>query len=305
MKTTVYVPDIECDSCVNLLRRRFKTVQGIENISFAQDRVDIEHDTSLVKPEQLIEVVKHSGFRASTSPFSRKTWKERVRHFKEKKDHYALELTGITYGLRVFIMLVILQAIAYFGFLHRIPNFIAHYGWWLFYLTISISAIGTAIWHFYSYRAQYTCMVGMMVGMTIGMQTGMMVGAVVGATNGFFVGSMVGMLLGSLVGWITGQCCGVMGIMEGLMAGIMGGTMGPMISVMMFSDNLLVFMPFYIALNLIILGGFSYMLLEEVGEGQATKEPVEFVTFASLALVVLFIIAAIMIYGPKSPLVSF
>ena len=137
------------------------------------------------------------------------------------------------------------------------------------------------------------------------MQTGMMIGAIVGATNGFFMGSMVGMIVGTIIGVITGKCCGVMGLMEGAMAGLMGGTMGPMITVMMFSDHVLIFMPLYMIINIGIMLGLSYMLYEEIVEGrQVVKKPLDFNTLAAASVLALIIIGALMIYGPSSALIA-
>ncbi|MCF7871647.1 heavy metal translocating P-type ATPase [Candidatus Woesearchaeota archaeon] len=307
MKETIYIPDIECDSCSRVLKKAFDKEDGIIKYSINDESATFEFDDSKTSPDHIINIIKSKGFRASTQSFERKTFKERIRHFKENPSNYIVESKIIPYTIGIFLIISILEVLAYFVFLKNIPDFFVNYGWWILYLNISIATIGVAIWHVVAYlKNKITCMTGMMIGMTIGMQTGMMIGAVIGATNGFFAGAMVGMLLGCLVGWLTGKCCGVMGTMEGMMAGLMGGTMGPMISIMMFSDNLLIFMPFYIIINVIILGGLSIMMYEEVAEGKKhEKKPADFMTLSSIAIIATFILLAIMIYGPKSPLVSF
>jgi len=306
MKTIIYVPDIECDSCVKLLERSFKNKEGINSFKIKEDYIEFEFNENLIKKEQLINLIKKQNFRASFTPFERKNWSERIRHYKENKHKYKIEQKIITYTLGIFLTLLILEVILYLTLFKDIPNFIQNYGWWIFYLNISISVISLGTWHFFAYRAKYTCMTGMMIGMTFGMQTGMMLGAVLGATNGFFIGAMAGMLLGTFIGIITGKCCGVMGIMEGMMAGVMGGTMGSMISVMMFSDHLLYFMPFYMVINIIIMWGLSYMLYEEVVEDKdVIKKPTDFITVAIISIIAAFILLAIMIYGPKSFLINF
>jgi len=307
MTKRIYVPDIECDSCSKLISKRFSRTNGIKSFNIHQDYIDLDYDNEQTSEKDIIETIKNLGFRADTKPFERKNLKERMRHYKENKHKYRIEKKVFGYALGIFFILSLLQLISYYLFLQNIPNFLETYGWWLFYLNISVATISLGIWHVEAYRAKVTCMVGMMIGMTIGMQTGMMIGVVFGATNGFFVGAMVGMILGTIVGIITGRCCGIMGVMEGMMAGLMGGTMGPMISVMMFSDNLLWFMPFYMVINIIILWGMSYMVYEEVVEGniKVMKKPKDFATLTSLAVIVTFILLAIMIYGPKSTLLSF
>jgi hypothetical protein len=303
VETKIYVPDIECESCSKLISRKFKDNKEIHNVRVNDDSVDIKHDDAL-KPDAMIRTIKAAGFRASLQPFDRKTLTERLRDFNENRKKYTIELSSLKYSLFIFVILSLLEGIAYFGFFKYIPDFISNYVIWFFYLNLSISTIGSAVWHYLAYKVRVTCMTGMMIGMTIGMQTGMMIGSVIGAVNGFFVGAMTGMILGVIAGALTGKCCGIMGVLQGMMAGVMGGTMGPMISIMMFSDNLLLFMPFYIAINVFILWGFSYMVLEEMGEGKnAEKTPTEFITLASVCIIITFVLVIIMVYGPKSFLI--
>ncbi|RMF06106.1 hypothetical protein D6764_03050 [Candidatus Woesearchaeota archaeon] len=306
METTVYVPDMECDSCAKLISRKLKNMEALKNYEFGPDYVKLVHERD-VNPDKFVKLIRSLGFRASRDPFERKTLKERVRHFKEKQEHYVLELKALEYFIYSFLLLSGLEILGYLALIHKTnPNFFADYGVWLVYFNLSIAANAAAVWHITAHKAKVTCMTGMMIGMTSGMQTGMMVGAVFGATNGFFVGSMVGMLLGSAVGAWMGKCCGIMGVMEGLMAGIMGGTMGPMITVMMMSDHVLVFMPFFIILNLAVIGGLVYMMLEEVGEGPGVeKRPADLAIFLSSVVLVSSVLILIMVYGPKSALLSF
>ena len=304
MRTKIYVPDIECDSCVKIIDKKFKSLQGIMSYDIKDTLIEVEYDESLISPENIITTIKGLNFRASFNPFERKSMKERYRHYKENRNQYLTEINVVKYIAYIFLILSGIELVAYFGFLNTVPDFLQKYGWWIFYLNFSIAFIFSAVWHFVSYKAKVTCMTGMMIGMTLGMQTGMMLGAVTGATNGFFIGSMVGMILGVLVGAITGNCCGIMGIMEGMMAGIMGGTMGSMISVMMFTDHILIFMPFYMLFNALILLGFSYMLFEEVIEGKISieKRSIDFTTLASLSIIFTLLLIILMIYGPKGVL---
>ncbi|MBS3106753.1 cation transporter [Candidatus Woesearchaeota archaeon] len=301
MNATIYVPDIECHSCVRVIERKLHGLQGIEKLKIASEAVDVEYDEALVKPDNIVQMIRNSGFRASTEPFDRKTMKERLRDFRENRVKYAIEWQGVKYTLIVFLLLAAFDLLLVGAFFRGIPGFWSRYGWWLFYLDLSVVTLGAALWHFTAYRAKITCMVGMMIGMIIGMQAGLMVGSVVGAVNGFFTGAMVGMLLGAVVGGIAGHCCGIMGTLQGMMAGLMGGTMGPMISLMMFSNNLLIFMPFFMALNVLILAGFSYMIIEEVVEHrQVERRPADFQLFASASLIVTAGLTLLMLYAPKS-----
>lgn len=306
IKSTIYCPDIECDSCTKLIGRKLNKIEGVNSYKFDSEKVVIEH-TNQVVDKTLIDDIKKLGFRADTQPFERKTFGERIRDFKENKHKYELESLSFKYTIIAFFLLCFIELIAYFGIFWNIPNFIDKYGIWLLYINLSVAVIGGSVWHFYSHRPKVTCMTGMMIGMTVSMQTGMLIGAILGATNGFFIGAFVGMIVATFVGTITGKSGGIMGTMEGMMGGVMGGTMGPMITVMMFSDNLHIFMPFYILINLIIMMGMTYMVYEEAVEGKlfSKKKPIEFTTFISIVFIVTFAIVALMMYGPKSPLVSF
>jgi len=303
----LYVPDIECDSCVNLISRKFRDLQGIENYKVHQDTININYDETLIKPENIINSIKHLGFRVSIHPFERKSFKERAKDFKENKHKYHIEWTGLGYALSILFILFVLEAFAYLGFLKNIPDFLSNYSIWLVYMNISVVTIGLAVWHIFAYRTKITCMVGMMLGMTVGMQTGMMIGSILGATNGIFVGAFTGMILGTIVGASCGKDCGIMGVMEGMMAGLMGGTMGPMITVMMISDQLHWFFPPYMLINVLIVGGLSYMLFEEAVEYKENviKTPTDFMTFAAACILITFVLNYIMIYGPKNPLIGF
>lgn len=304
MKTKLYVPDIECESCVKLLDKKFKGVGGIHEFTVNSDSVDIGYDENMLKAEDLVTAVEDLGFRASVRPFERKSFSERWRDFRENRHKYEMPIKASRFAIAAFLVIVFLQALAYIGFLKAIPNFIGLYGWWLLYLDLSVAALGASIWYLASHKGTVTCMTGMMIGMTVGMQTGMMLGAVMGGVNGFFIGAVIGMTLAVIAGTITGAVCGIMGAVQGMMTGIMAGTMGAMITVMMFSDHILAFMPYYMAINIVVLAGLVYLFFEEVVEGKKAvkKQPIGLPTFLSVCIILTTALSAIMIYGPKSPL---
>jgi len=304
MTAKVYCPDIECESCVRLLKKSFENVKGLGNYSFNKDSIDFQYDQAFISPEDLIKIINERGFRASLTPYPRKTFKERFRDFRENKTKYENEYKIIKYSILAFVLISILEIIAYYGLFKNYPDFISKYLIWIFYVNVSVLTIGTSIWHIKSYKTELTSMVGMMVGMTFGMQTGMMLGTIIGATNGFFMGATIGMLLGVLVGFYNGKCCGIMGILEGLMAGLMGGVMGGMTGAMFIADKIQIFMPIFMLINLIIMIGLSYMLFEESIEHnpKVQKNKIDFFSYFSYCLVFILIIVAMIIYGPKSGL---
>ena len=305
MKTKIYIPDIECESCSRLLDKKIGHMDGVENFEIHSDSMDITYDEKTIKAEDIVTAIEDLKFRASVRPYERKSFSERWRDLQENPHKYSMIGKTIGYGALTFLILALIQAIAYAGFLNNaIPNFLTHYVWWLIYLDISVATIGATIWYMSSYKGNVTCMTGMMIGMTVGMQAGMMIGAVVGGSNGFFTGAMVGMTVAVIAGTLTGAVCGVMGAVQGMMSGVMAGTMGAMITVMMFTDHVFIFMPYYMIINVLILLGLIYLFYEEVVEGKkdVKKKPVDMISFVSACVIITAIITIIMIYGPKSPL---
>ena len=231
---------------------------------------------------------------------------ERLKDFLLNKKKYRLEYRLLKYcGVSLFILLG-LQGLVYFTVFRYIEGFLGKFGWWFFYLDLAVVSIGAAMWHLHSHKTKISMMPGMMIGMTFGMQTGLMIGAIVAATNGIFMGGMTGMLSGVLIGLFNGKCCGIMGALEGMMAGMMNGIMGGMIGVMFFADKILLFMPFFIAINMIIMWGLSYMVVEEISEKdqKVRKAPADFVTFFSSVVIAAAIISILILYGPRSGLAA-
>lgn len=301
MKKTIYCPDIVCESCVKILTKQFDKMKGITSFIIKKDSIDIDYDSKQIKENELLKAIHNKGYRASFSIFGRKIFSERYRDFLSNKEKYAIEYKMLGYAVLTLFLLLITQAVLCIAFHKQEPIFTV-YGWWIFYLDITIVTIGAAIWHYHAYKAEITHMIGMMVGMTIGMISGLLISTIIGATNGMFMGSTIGMIVGVTVGAWNGKCCGIMGVMEGMMAGVMGGTMGSMIALMMKYDHILFFMPFFIFICLLILWGLSYMLYEEVVEENPTieKKPLSFFAFFLGCLVLSFILGFIIIYGYKS-----
>ncbi|MEK6968402.1 MAG: heavy-metal-associated domain-containing protein [Nanoarchaeota archaeon] len=305
MKTIIYVQDIECDSCTKIIERSLKLLQGINGYLFRKDHVEIDYDPSLLKEETLIDSITKKGYKASNYPLTRLSYKKRFADFFKNKKKYAVERKMLAISLVSFLTIIFLEAAIYVFFFSKQAGFLARNWQWFIYLDISIVTIAAALWHLKAYKGAITSMTGMMLGMTLGMQAGFMVGAVIGATNGMFVGSTVGMLAGIILGVVAGKESGIMGALQGMMSGLMGGTMGAMITVMMLTDNVFVFMPLFMLVNVAILWGMSYMVYEEMVEDKKVKiAPADFTTFFSFVFVAIFILGVVMVYGPKSLLVA-
>ncbi len=211
-----------------------------------------------------------------------------------------VEKQMIQTAIWTFIVLVVIEIIAYYVVFKNIPDFLGKYGYYLALLVIAVVVNAIAVWHIKAYKRVMPCMTGMMLGMTIGMASSLSLSMVVGAVNGMFIGSLVGVILGMGLGAWIGNCCGVMGVMEGMMAGLMGGTMGPMISLMA-----LQFAPHLITVVLIsiifILFGLVYMLYQEekVLEERTPYQGYSFIPFSAACIILTLILTFIMVYGPK------
>ncbi|MBI3032481.1 heavy metal translocating P-type ATPase [Candidatus Woesearchaeota archaeon] len=302
MKQRIYCPDITCESCVKVLTNAFSKLQGIENVIIKDRYIDVTFDETLIKLENITQTIKDKGYRAILGEEKRKTITERAKEFLKDKKKYEVEYLMLKNISITFVLMLFIEGIVVFYKHKTNTEFLTTYGVWLLYLAISIATLGGAIWHIKAYKTQYTCMIGMMIGMTIGMQSGLLIGSIIGATNGFFIGALTGMLLGAGIGAYCGKCCGIMGLMEGLMAGVMGGTMGPMISLMMFNDHLVWFMPFFIALNMLVLFGLSYMIYEEAVEDNENiiRQPMQLGDFFINCSIVLLLLTGVMLYAPPS-----
>ena len=77
---------------------------------------------------------------------------------------------------------------------------------------------------------------------------------------------------------------------------------GNKVNVMMFTDHVLYFMPFYMIINVAILVGFAYMYHDEIikDNKEVVKKHISIWTVILLSVVVDVIFTALMVYGPKS-----
>ena len=224
------------------------------------------------------------------------------KHHSSSKLIFKVEKSMIKTAFYNLIFLILIEAIAYFGFFKNIPDFFSKYGYYLIFLVIAVVINSIAIWHIKAYRHVFSCTTGMMIGMTIGMSSGFSIGLIVGATNGMFIGSLAGIIVGIIVGSYAGNCCGIMGIMEGMMAGLMGGLMGAMTSVMTLNDNLAVFVPILMISVLAMIIGLIIMIYQE----EISKKPdvhyhgFELLPFITVNFIITLGLTFLMVFGPRS-----
>ncbi len=279
--------EFECNDCGKIFSQEEALEQHIES----------KHGKNFSAREE-----SHS---MHSEPSLRKITAEVLGVFFGRQAQQSVEREMLKLAAMTFVSLFALGAVGYFGFFGGNKNFLERFGLLLFYLMVGLVANTAAIWHLKAYKG-VSCQTGMMIGMTTGMLSGFLVGLVLGVTNGMFVGALAGLLVGVLVGSFAGKCCGIMGVLEGQMAGFMAGSMGAMTSIMMVNDNYLSFIPIAVFFEVVIFAGLIYMVYEENGGKQlniAKKTArADFVFFLAANFTILLILAALMVFGPKSAL---
>src|SRR3989338_2810749 len=138
MNVKIYCPDIECDSCVKVIRRSLEKLKGIDKLSVNKDSIDISYNRDILKEVELLGTIKDHGYRASLEPFQRKSFQERFKDFRENKHKYDVEYAILKYSFFTLFLLLGIEALAYFVFLKAIPSFLTRYAWWIFYLDLAV-----------------------------------------------------------------------------------------------------------------------------------------------------------------------
>ncbi len=212
---------------------------------------------------------------------------------------YEAEHELFTQTMGIFTLLLLVLGGAYFFWFSQMEIFYK-LSPILILLPLGIAVNAGALLHVRNVRQHFNCTNGMMTGMIVGMISGFMSGALIGATNGMFMGSLTGMTIGMSASAYAVRKTGIMGVLEGMMAGLMAGTMGAMLSVMMLSDNLILFLYILFGACILILGGMSYFIVKEVGLIQEEKKHVDFIPFALMNTLLFLAVLALILFGPKS-----
>src|SRR3989338_1060579 len=278
MKTLkLRISGMHCESCERTLKRAIGKLPNIQEVKLKYDNeiAEIVYNQE-ININELIETVRQVGYDATLfNGNNSKEIKPKFEHYINSLFDKKNEVEGklILNATVSFIILLVLELIAYYGFFRSIPNFWSIFGYYLIFLLISIVLIAIAIWHVKSYGNNFSCMTGMMIGMSVGT-------------------------------W-AGKCCGAMGVMEGMMAGLMGGLMGAMTSLMVLNDHLKIIIPILVIASSIILIGLDYLIYKETTGAQIRKiNKPSFSSFLTLCFIVTMIITWIMVYGPRSALFS-
>lgn len=126
---------------------------------------------------------------------------------------------------------------------------------------LSLGLILLSAWYAYKHYAKTNEMCGMMIGMAYGTAAGLAAGTLlVLPTGNYILGMFGGTLVGLLVGIPMGRWGGSLGRMEGVMAGIMGGQMGAMAGLMVRPFDLNLFMIYYFAMLVVLMGEMAYVI---------------------------------------------
>ncbi len=295
---------LSCGSCESLIKR-IAEQEGAEipSINAMSGKITVRCEEE--KLETLKQKFAEKGFHEKT-PDERRGDPKRVVDYTKSilagKSNTKVETTLTAYAIGSISMIVLIGILIFIF----APNFISlalSILPLLILLILGVVLMLFSYYHILCYRSNLSCANGMMVGMTVGMMSGFLAGALVGATNGMFIGSVVGMFFGIVQGFALGRFCGIMGAMEGIMAGIMAGTMGAMLSVMMISDHLILFLYILFILCTIMVGALSYMMHREVGPTPIKELQVGFFEFAITSVFFTILVLLIMLYGPKSGII--
>ncbi|MFH1056628.1 MAG: heavy-metal-associated domain-containing protein [Candidatus Micrarchaeota archaeon] len=304
MRQTFYTTGMECEACSKLIAKVVERIPGASLVETDLKTGKITVECAESDEMEIVKAVGERGYALSKNPLQqepkRGLWKSLewfANGVMEGKAGFALERKLAENAALSFI------AIAILGIGVSAVFNAWNYFWLFILLAFSISTNALALWHSAAYRSEFTCMSGMMIGMTVGMMSGFTIGALLAATNGMFVGSVVGMVVGMAIGAYCGYCCGVMGLLEGLMAGLMAGIMGAMTTIMLLNDRPLEFLFVLFAACGMILAALSYMMYKEAGGFGRERALASRAKMIGATVGVAAVLIAIMVFGPKGPLV--
>ncbi len=298
MEHELRLTGLECDSCARVISRVVERIgASVKDIDYSMGRLVVEVNSDAQLDDLKAALIEagygvdgndtNRGVMARPLAFLGKLLSNSTDFDAERRIAESSMFSLLIMLAGLFLLTYVLQIVS--------PRFVPL----LALAAVGTVACSTALIHFRAFRQPFSCMSGMMIGMTIGMMAGFLAGALSGAANGMLVGSIVGMAIGMGMGAIAGARNGVMGILEGLMAGIMSGTMGAMLSVMLFNDNVLLFLIFLFASCIFVLLGLSYMMLREGGSVLPSSVPILAKSIAA-NVAVFAVFGALLVWGPRA-----
>lgn len=295
---------LSCGSCEKLIEKAVSSNGGVvKEIDTSSGVVVIDCDDSFVG--KIKSALAQRGFLEISGDVMRGDFSrffDYVRGVVFSKPGFEVEALLLNYSLVSALFVFLISVVFYFAFLFSLNNPFSYLHILVFSFLVSLP-VSFSFFHVSFYRRRLSCQLGMMVGMITGMVSGFLVGALIGATNGMFFGSVLGVLVGVLIGLWLGRYCGVMGAVEGLLGGIMSGVMGAMTSVMLYYDNLVVFLYFVFFLCILVLGALSYMLYREGGSCFVSENNSSRFKFVALVVLFFLFLVCFAFFGPKSSIV--
>jgi copper chaperone len=71
MKTLLRSEGLSCPSCVAKIEKALKSNAGVADakVHFNTGRIEVEHDEKRVDPEELVKIVRQTGYESHISPF--------------------------------------------------------------------------------------------------------------------------------------------------------------------------------------------------------------------------------------------
>lgn len=71
MKTILRSNNLSCPSCVSKIEKALGARDGVKSakVHFTTGRIEVEHDREQVSPDELVKVVRSTGYEAAVSPF--------------------------------------------------------------------------------------------------------------------------------------------------------------------------------------------------------------------------------------------
>ena len=298
MEHELRLTGLECDSCARVISRVVERLgASVKDIDYSMGRlvVEVSSDAQL---SELKATLIESGYGVDGAGTNRGVMARPMALFGKLLSNSAdFDAERRIAESSLFSLLIMLVGVFLLTYVLQIvsPRFVPL----LAFAAFGTAACSMALVHFRAFKQPFSCMSGMMIGMTIGMMAGFLAGALSGAANGMLVGTVAGIAVGMAVGAVAGSRTGVMGILEGLMAGLMSGTMGAMLSVMLFNDNIVLFLAFLFASCVFILFGLSYMMLREGGNVLPSSVP-GVAELMGANVVAFAVFSALLVWGPKA-----
>ncbi len=71
MKTVLRSQELTCPSCVAKIEKALKALDGVTEarVFFNTGRIEVDHDSNLVRADDLVKAIRAAGYEARVTPF--------------------------------------------------------------------------------------------------------------------------------------------------------------------------------------------------------------------------------------------